>query len=601
MMTKKKKKTLMISSLIVILLIIVSSLIILYIKTDMFKSNQTLFLKYLGENTEIIKEIEKISENTEYENLLENSKYTENVEMEVNYTEDYGTTSENTNNSINDLKLTIEGQVDNVNKYNYKDIKLLKNDGQILELEYEQSNNEYGIRFSDLFKQYILVENNNLKELFEKFGYSEQDIGEIPNSIEMSQGDIANTIKLNDNEIEILKEKYINIINKDFSKGDFAKKSNQIISVNQKDIKANAYALKLTKEKLNNIYINILESLKDEEIILRKIDNIQDIINKNITSTSQTTNLREKFAKEIEYIIEAINRNNIGTEETSIIVYVNQGETIRTTIQGVDYQINLDSIKTEHETFMEINLNKNENKVQKISITKNDKKTNLNIESKENNIPIIISVEKDNHIEDKKCKKNINIKYEDETNKLESNIIINTNIVDNFENSIVFDNENSIRLNELNADELNAILNKVIEEVEMKLETVAQEIKIEDFQQMLINMNILNNAQILEGEGISDSEKNRFNSKFEILEGESIDSDNMLRIFEIIKDNITNSQTISNKELKIEISREDKNEELVKALEGFIKNNDNRKYNAKVEYDEETGLVKYVILTIVDE
>ena len=135
----------------------------------------------------------------------------------------------------------------------------------------------------------------------------------------------------------------------------------------------------------------------------------------------------------------------------------------------------------------------------------------------------------------------------------------------------------------------------------MKLENVAQEIKIEDFQQMLINMNILNNAQILEGEGISDSEKNRFNSKFEILEGESIDSDNMLRIFEIIKDNITNSQTISNKELKIEISREDKNEELVKALEGFIKNNDNRKYNAKVEYDEETGLVKYVILTIVDE
>ena len=601
MMTKKKRRILMISILVVTLLMIVTSLIILYLNTDMFKSNQTLFLKYFGKNTEIIKEIEKISEKTEYENLLKNSKYIEEIEMKVNYTQDYGTTSENTSNSINDLKLTIEGQIDNVNKYNYKDIKLLKNDGQILELEYAQSDNTYGIRFSDLFKQYILVENSNLKEVFRNLGYLEQDIENIPNSIEIKQEDITNSIKLNDEEIQNLKEKYMSIINKNLSKENFVKESNQIISINQKDVKANAYALKLTKEQLNNIYINILENLKNEEIVLRKIDNIQDIINKNVTNSSGITNLKDEFVEEIEYVIEEIKRNNIGTEEARIIVYVNQGKTIRTTIQGVDYQINLDFIKTEHETFAEINLNKNENKVQRISITKNDKKINFNIESKENNIPIVISFDEDNHIEDKKCKKNINIKYEDETNKLESNIIINTNIVENFENSIVFDNENSIRLNELNADELNAILNKVSEEVGMKLEAVAQEIKIEDFQQILINMSILNDAQILEGEGISESEKNRFNSKFEILEGENIDSDNMLKIFEIIKDNIANSQTVSNKELKIEISREDKNEDLVKALEEFIKTDDRRKYNVKVEYDEETGLVKYVILTIVDE
>lgn len=600
-MTKKKRRTLTITIFVIILLLIVTSLIIVYVKTDMFKPNQTLFFKYFEKNTEIIKEIENIFENTEYENLVKNSKYIENIEMKVNYTEDYGTTSENTSNSINDLKLIIEGQVDNANKYNYKDIKLLKNDGQILEVEYTQSDNLYGIRFSDLFKQYILVENNNLKELFEKLGDLEQKNENLPNSIDIKREDIANSIKFSDEEIEHLKEKYINIINKDLSKENFIKQLNQIISINQKEMNTNAYALKLTKEQLNNIYISILENLKNEEIVLNKIDNIQEIINKSLVNSSEITNLKDEFVKEIDDIIEEINRNNIGTEETRIIVYECQGETIRVTIQGVDYQINLDYIKTEQENFVEFNLSKNENEVQKISIIKNDKKINLNIESKENDIPIIISVEEDEYIKDTKCKKNINIKYEDEKNKLESNIIINTNIVEDFENSIVFDKQNSIKLNELNEEQSNAILNKVSEELEKELKVVAQKIKVEDLQQMMINLNIINDTQILEREGISNTEKNRFNSKYEILEGENIDSKDMLKILDIIKDNIVNSETVSKKELKIEISREDKNEDLVKALENFIQNYDKRKYNVKVEHDEETGLVKYVILTIVEE
>ena len=601
MMTRKKRRTLIISILVVILLIIATSLIILYLNTDMFKSNQTLFLKYFGNNTENIKEIEKIFENTEYENLLKNSKYLEETEIKVNYTEDYGTTSENTSNSINNLKLIIEGQVDNVNQYIYKDVKLLKDDGQIFKVEYAQSNDAYGIRFSDLFKQYILVENNNLKELFKEMGYSEEEIESLPDNIEINKENIISSIKFSDEEIENLKEKYINIINKNLSKENFVKESKQTISINQEDFKVNAYILKLTKEQLNNIYVNILESLKNEEIILEKIDNIQNILNKSSIDSSETTDLKEKFIQEIEDIIEKINRNNIGTEETRIIVYENQGETIRTTIQGVDYQINLDYIKKEQENFVELNLNENENKVHKISINKNDKKISLNIENKENNIPITIFIEEDNHIEDKKCKKNISIKYEDKTNRLEANTIINTNIVDDFENSIIFDNENSIKLNELNGEELNAILNRVSEEVEKKLEILAQEINIEDLQQILINIGIINNTQMLEGEGVSETEKNRFNSKFEILEGDNIDSENMLKIFEVIKENIVDSQTVSNKELKIEISRDDKNEDLIKALENFIKNDEKRKYNVKIEYDEETSLVKYVTLTIIEK
>lgn len=599
MMTKKKRKTLIISSLIMVVLIIVTSLTILYLNTDMFKSNQTLFLKYFGKNIENIKQIENILKKTQYENILKNSKYIEEAEIKVNYTEDYGTTLENTSNSINSLKLKIEGQVDNINQYNYKDIKLLKDNEKILEVEYAQTDNTHAIRFSDLFKQYILVENNNLKEILKKMGYSEEEIENLPEIIEIKKEDIVDSIKFSDEEILELEEKYVNILNNNFTKENFSKQTNKIISINQKEFKVNAYILRLTNEQLNNIYIDVLEKLKEEEIILTKLNKIQYILNKSNINFSETIGLREKFIQEINEMIEEINSENIGTEETKIIVYENGEKTVRTTIQGIGYEINFDNVKIGQENYTELNFKVNENKAQKIAISRNDEKISLNIEGKENNIPNILSIEEEKHIEDKKCRKNINIKYEDATNKLESNIIINTNVVDNFEDYVVFNNENSIELKKLNEEELNAILNRISEEIGKKLESVAQEIKLEDLQQILINIGILNDIQILEGEGISELEKNRFNSRFEILEGENIDSIDMLKIIEVIKDNIVNIQAVSNMELKIEIGK-DNNEDIVKALEDFVKKEKSQKYNAKVEYDE-TGLVKYVVLTIVEK
>ena len=147
MMTKKKRKTLLIAVLALLILIISATLIILYLNTDLFKSNETLFFKYLGKNAQNIEEIGKIFEKTDYNNLLETNKYTEKTEVKVNYTKNLGTTSENNNNAINKLKLQLEGQTDKTNQYNYKDIKLLNDDNKELEVEYIQNGNSYGIKF----------------------------------------------------------------------------------------------------------------------------------------------------------------------------------------------------------------------------------------------------------------------------------------------------------------------------------------------------------------------------------------------------------------------------------------------------------------------
>ena len=620
MMPRKKRIALALAIAIpsIIVIIIIITGILLYLNTDMFKSNKTLFFKYFGKNSENIKEIEEIFESTEYEKNLQNNKYTDDINIKVNYTNNLQTTSEDDSNTINNVKLLIKGEEDKNNKYSYKDFKLEKDkniatntenqsssensnesnnkEQNIMEVEYIKNDNNYGIRFSDLFKQYLLVENNNLKDLFRKIGYSEQELENVPDSIEINDITLSD-IKFTEDEIKQLSEKYSEIINKKVSKEKFEKNSKQVITINEKNITTNAYILKLTNEELNNLYVDLLESLKQDEIILNKIESIQNKINSININSSESKDLKESFAEEIDLQIEKINKTNIGNQETKIIVYENSGKTIRTAIQGKDYEINFDYINTQDEKNIELIVKKDEIETYNIKLKKDKDGIKLDIYSNDETNPIKISLEQNKNESDKKCSNNINLKYENANSKLEVSAEQEINIVDNFENENTLNDQNSILLNGLEKEQLQAVLNQVSEEVQQKINSISEEVKINDIQEILETLGIINKQQNLEAGGITETEKNRFNSKFEILKGEELDNENVLKVVEAVKDNIINAQVDTNEEIKIEISRNESNQDIEKSLEEYIKKEKDKKYDIKIEYDEDTELVKYIIMT----
>ena len=618
MMPRKKRIALAIAIPSIIVIIIIITGILLYLNTDMFKSNKTLFFKYFGKNSENIKEIKEIFESTEYEKNLQNNKYTDDINIKVNYTNNLQTTSEDNSNTINNVKLLIKGEEDKNNKYSYKDFKLEKDkniatntenqsssensnesnnkEQNIMEVEYIKNDNNYGIRFSDLFKQYLLVENNNLKDLFRKIGYSEQELENVPDSIEINDITLSD-IKFTEDEIKQLSEKYSEIINKKVSKEKFEKNSKQVITINEKNITTNAYILKLTNEELNNLYVDLLESLKQDEIILNKIESIQNKINSININSSESKDLKESFAEEIDLQIEKINKTNIGNQETKIIVYENSGKTIRTAIQGKDYEINFDYINTQDEKNIELIVKKDEIETYNIKLKKDKDGIKLDIYSNDENNPIKISLEQNKNESDKKCSNNINLKYENANSKLEVSAEQEINIVDNFENENTLNDQNSILLNGLEKEQLQAVLNQVSEEVQQKINSISEEVKINDIQEILETLGIINKQQNIEAGGITETEKNRFNSKFEILKGEELDNENVLKVVEAVKDNIINAQVDTNEEIKIEISRNERNQDIEKSLEEYIKKEKDKKYDIKIEYDEDTELVKYIIMT----
>ena len=597
MMTRKKRRTLVVVIIAVILLIIAVACVLLYVNTDMFKSSQTLFLKYTGKGIENLGTITQVISN-EYDEQLETNPYTSNTQIKVNYIENLGTTAESTENSINSLQLTIDGQTNKQEQYDYKDIKLLKDNNQEMQVEYIQEDNNYGLRFSDLFNQFAMIENSNLKNLYKNMGYTDEEVANIPDSISINEN-LFNDINFSSEEIETLKEKYLNVITQNISKDNFSKLSNQNITINNQSYIADGYALTLTKEQLNNMYVNLLETLKQDEIILGKIDNLQNKINTiNLYQQNSTINIKDEFVNSINQKIQEINQSNIGSDQTQITAYEMDGQTAKIAIKTAEYEIDFDSLG--NNGFLQLSLIKGEN-TSEIILERNTNETDLTIQTiNEEGKPIKITYSQTNKIDNKNETKNYSLIYEDDEQRVNASIVQNIFIVQNLENKVSTNEENAVTLNNLEQGQLQQITNNIKTALNNKLETVRQDINISDINNMLINIGLIRDESVLESTVVTETEKNRYNSKYELLQGENLKSEDISRIVDTIKSNLVNLEVVSSQELKLKIDRHEGNEEMAKVLNDFLEDNSNQEYNLKVEYGDD-GLVSALILTMVEK
>ncbi len=601
-MPKKRKKTIIIATIISVILMMILAFVLLYINTDMFKSNQTLFTKYVGQNIENIDEIYKQIGDNSQEELLQQKKYTTQMQVKVNYVENIGTSSESTQNSINQLKFKINGQTDPSSQYNYQNIEFLKQDEKVSQIEYIQKEDTYGIKFSDVLEQYLLVENKNLKELFKKLGYTDEEIANLPDKIEWNKKEIKECFQFTEQEKQNIKNRYLKIINNNIQKNNFSRQSNQNIQIGGQNVKANSYTLTITKEQLNHIYLKVLEEMKQDEILLAKIDNIQAILEKYQLRRKEDDPIRKQFETKIEETITQINKNNIGNDETKIIVYENNQTTISTIIQTPEYEIHVDILPNQEQKYLQIAYQEGEKQKTTLTYAKSEQGATITLHNTENGKSKTYCILVDEQQQGDHYTKNTVAKYEDEKNRVEIVSDKQINIVNNLEKIEGINNENAINLNQAEEAQINEVVEKTITGVFGKIgEIMTNVINMEDIGKVLKVTGIIKEEQPLESMGVTQTERNRFNSQFEILQGEDLDYTNALKVIEAIQQNLIAMEVVSNTELKLKLDQYNKNEELVTTLNSFLEQDKMRKYSVKVEYDETTKLVNYVVLTISEK
>lgn len=601
-MTKKEKNMVLIISVIVVILVVFAIIAsVLYFNTDMFKSKGDLFVKYIIGNIENTNNMTNGENINEFNSKLSENKYTSNNSIKIKCTENVGEVSEDSKNSINDFNISINGKTDKSSNYDYKDIKISNQNEEKMQIEYVKDNDTYGVKFPELFQQYILADNSNLKKLFENMGY--EDSSKIPDKIEIND-DIFSYINFSNDEVSQLKEKYTNLLQKEVSAKNISKGSNQIIQIGEQKVKASSYTLTLTKEQMNNIFLKVLEEIKQDDVILNKLGNISDLedIYYTITKNNNAENLKTKFVDNIEELIRKISSTNIGNDATKITVYQSNKNTVKTVIEYTGYQISLDILNQNNTKYMEVNIQNDNTSSTKTIVYKED--SGNNILEITNNIDGDINkttINNDINIEENKGNRDLTYTFEENNNKVEITCKKNIELVDKIDKENT--SRNSIKLNELSSENLTNITERIKSSVSEKVNSIFSDENKQDLDRILQIIGITKQQQKIESEGTSEIEKNRFNSKYEILQGEDLESTRIIDLIDVAKDDMTNLEAVSGTKLKIQLEKNKGNSEIADKLTNFIKEekNERKKYKISVEYDDETGLVKYIVMEIAEE
>lgn len=620
-MPRKKRMVFLGVSIALILLIILTVIGYLYLKTDLLKPKEKLFAKYLMQNFENM-EFLKVENNSEIENLLNNSKYTSQIEGTIEYTENIGTSNENKNSQINNVGIKIDSNIDRTNNYDYKNISIKKDNEKLMGLEYLNQDEMYGIRLSGI-KQFVSVKDNEENNTDEDIDVNK--IKELTSKI-----DLNSIFNLTNEEKQTLLNTYIGVIQNNISADKYYKQPNALITVNNQDIKTNAYYIKITLEEYNNLYIKILEQIIKDDIILSKIDALENEIKEKYPFYNEDETLREKTINSINDKIKEIENNNIGNDEVKITVYENNMKTVRTSIEKTTEKLTIDLY---NDSIIKIDYTKlkdnTEEQIIKVEKTENNNQLNISVEYDKLQDSEKINETQFNYqqtFENDKLNKKITLGISNEKYKGVFKIVDNTKVVQEFENQIKLDKDN-VKLDEIQEERKEIIKKILLENVQGQLSNLFSVVSLEDYSSMLQNLKLVKKKteQITNNEEVTDIERKRFNSQFEFFVSENLTSDNIKELLNTVKNNLedikiltkngeiqnldTNkmssyqesSEYIKNiSEILIFVKQNSNNEEKEKDALDFIENNKNNKYNVSIEYDN-NGLAKIIRVKIQEK
>lgn len=315
-----RKKLIIIIIIILLILILAIGGVFAYMTTDLFKSNQTLFFKYIGQTLESIKYVEN-TQLSEIENLKEQKPYT--IVGNLNF--EAGETNTDINaNILSKIGLNIEAKVNKSDEKAYVKANLTHNNQNLFTTEYANSNNIYALKSDEIVTAFLGIENENLKVLAQKLGI--YDTSAIPDSIKSIK--INEILTITDEEKAHITETYLSVLTQNINKENFSKENNIAVSKENVTYNATGYRLNLNSEELKQIEIALLQALKEDSITL----NI-------LTTKAKLLGLDEKYTQinnltnEIEKQIKTINNGNTALENgLSIVVYVDKQEVILTEI-----------------------------------------------------------------------------------------------------------------------------------------------------------------------------------------------------------------------------------------------------------------------------
>ena len=469
-----KKKGIIIAIVIIILLIVIAvGGVMLYLFTDLFKSNQTLFLKYIDQTMQSMKY--EINEQTK--DIIEAQK--ENpyqIKGTLNF--DYDGSENKQAEILKQIKVELETNANGQEEKPYTKASALYQNQNLFNLEYANSNNIYALKSDEIVTAFIGVRNENLKVLAQKLGM--QDNSNIPDSI--TPIDYEELLNISEEEKQHISDTYLPVIVNNIEKSKYSKQANIPITKEGVEYNTTAYRVDLTSEDIANISVKLLETLKQDSITLNFIATKAKILNLPEEYT-QVNNLTKQIDEQIKKIEDSEKSPENGV---SIVVYEEKGQTVLTEIivkNNVKFTLYASNTNQKNSIYVmaeNLSTSNDYNTVEmQVTQTKTAKQTNTEIlVNKDNDKGLEIYLTNEGLPSDEKVTTTCEINYNDGNDKYIANYEQEINF--NEENEIIsLDNTNCAILNDYPTDQLSLLIVLIDQQIQNVMNQKMQQLGIQ--------------------------------------------------------------------------------------------------------------------------
>ena len=562
-MNQKKNTKILLILIIIIVIIILAGVGILVFATDIFKSDKEMFFKYMADIGDSKKGF--IDDGLkQYFEKKNNTPYNDEGEFSVNISSD---NEQKKFENVNNFNISFSGQVDTANSKAAQNISLNYSNDVKFPINYKQIENKIGLQTKYVGSKFVAIETEKLNKLSEDLDDVES-YGEMVDKLQK-----MGKVELTEDEKSHIKDTYITVINQQLEKDKFSK-------VKESDM--SGYKLSLTGTDLQNVLVKLLETLKNDQTTVDKLNEYLKIQKNSAKIT----------ASQIDDAIKSIKDDtDFSDKNFEIAVYQKNRDVCKLVIETTEGTIAIEKKIEGNQQNIDVSYEIKEDKKSKISFSANFE----NLESLQNikeNYELIMSLPE--------------VAESSTTTDVDSEVVEYKFSNDvNFTDSATvegFSSDNSLILTDYDSDQVSNFLNAVVERISEVNEQQMGQLGLEASENPIVNMipsiglylgnmNVLNQVN----SNMSEAEINNFNQKFEAYESTNLKGVTVKGLLSTISLNNQSEETSNEvKEINYNGEEYEASEQNITLIKGEI--DTEKSYRVEFEKDQDTGLIYRAVI-----
>ena len=317
--------------------------LLLFFKTDFFRTKRSAFFRYFNQIPDTLSVIET-DKFDKYNAKKESTSYTRKGEVTIQNSSNIADS-----NILDKIRMSIDEKSNPSEEKTSIDVSINQSSANVAKFNLIKNKDSFGFYSSDVSSGYIIADNKELKRIAQDFGI--QNVTFFPNEVRnIGISKMLETTKIEKSHIN----KTVSIIKNKVPQTAYSKEGRKKVTIKDKAYGATAYKLTLNAADNASLQIAMLEKMSTDSILMDYL-----------TSKFKYFNLEDKYTSinslnnEMQQRIEDLKKNPNMAGKLEIVVYEYKQKNIRTEITLGDDKIVIDNLTTDKKHYTSISFNEN--------------------------------------------------------------------------------------------------------------------------------------------------------------------------------------------------------------------------------------------------